>query len=278
MLLIFKAIIIAIVEGITEFIPVSSTGHMIIFDDLIGFKTTATPGFASMFEVVIQLGAILAIVVLYWDKIWGATKSFFKLEKEGLRFWSVIIVGAIPAVILGLLLDDWIEANLFNSLTVSVGLIVGAVLLIFVENKYRNKARVDRMEEVTYMQAFKIGLFQCLALWPGMSRSSSTIMGGWIAGLNNIIAAEFSFFLALPIMVGASGLKLFKYDLSILTGDHIISLIVGFLVAFLVALIVVDRFVAFLKKKPMKIFAIYRIVVGIILIALALTGVISVMN
>lgn len=278
MLLIFKAIIIAIVEGITEFIPVSSTGHMIIIDDLIGFKTTATPAFASMFEVVIQLGAILAIVVLYWDKIWGATKSFFKLEKEGLRFWSVIIVGAIPAAIFGLLLDDWIEANLFNTITVSAGLIVGAILLIFVENKYRKKATVTRMEDVTYGQALKIGIFQCLALWPGMSRSSSTIMGGWISGLNNTIAAEFSFFLALPVMVGASGLKLFKYDLRGLTGDQTIALIVGFLVAFLVALIVVDRFIAFLKKRPMRVFAVYRIIVGVLLLVLAAVGVISVVS
>ncbi|MEW8955667.1 undecaprenyl-diphosphate phosphatase [Clostridium sp.] len=268
MLLVFKAIIIAIVEGITEFIPVSSTGHMIIVDDIIGFKATATPEFAAMFQVVIQLGAILAIVVLYWDKIWTSVVSFFKLEKEGLRFWTTILVGCIPAAILGLLFDDWIEANLFNSLTVAGGLIVGAVLLIFVEKKYRKNAKTKDIDDVTYSQALTIGAFQCLSLWPGMSRSSSTIMGGWISGLNNTAAAEFSFFLAIPVMVGASGLKLYKYDYSSITGDQIIALIVGSLVAFLVALVVVDKFIAFLKKRPMRVFAVYRILVGILLLVL----------
>ncbi|WP_027633816.1 undecaprenyl-diphosphate phosphatase [Clostridium hydrogeniformans] len=276
MLLVFKAIIIAIVEGITEFIPVSSTGHMIIVDDIIGFKSTATPHFAAMFQVVIQLGAILAIVVLYWNKIWTSVISFFKLEKEGLKFWSTILVGCIPAAVLGLLLDNWIEANLFNSLTVAAGLIIGAILLIFVENKYRKNSKTKSIDDVTYGQALTIGAFQCLALWPGMSRSSSTIMGGWISGLNNTAAAEFSFFLALPVMVGASGLKLYKYDYSSITGDQIIALIVGSLVAFLVALVVVDRFIAFLKKKPMRIFAVYRILVGVILLILIALKVISI--
>lgn len=264
---IFKAIIISIVEGITEFLPISSSGHMILVGDLIKFNNGE---FTNMFEVVIQLGAILAIMVLYWHKFKDSLISFFKLEPYGLKFWMTILVAFLPAAVIGFLLDDYIEKHLFNSKTVTIGFIVGGILLIIVENHFRKRSRRRRVttsiDNVNLKQAAKIGIFQCLALWPGMSRSASTIMGGWLAGLNNAAAAEFSFFLAIPTMVGASGLKLIKYKgYATITSTEVVALIIGFIVAFLVALIVVDAFMNFLKKHPMRVFAIYRIFMGIVL-------------
>ncbi|GIM30488.1 undecaprenyl-diphosphatase [Clostridium polyendosporum] len=273
---ILKAIIIAVVEGVTEFLPISSTGHMILVGKLIGFYDTP---FVKMFQIVIQLGAISAIVVLYWDKIWTMIKLFFKMDKKGLRFWLAIIVATLPAVVFGFLLEDLIEEKLFGFETVIIGLIVGGILLVVVENNFRKKAKTDRttkeVEEMSYRQALLIGLFQCLAMWPGMSRSSSTIMGGWIAGLSTTVAAEFSFFLGIPIMIGASTLKLAKFDYSSMTSTYWIALLVGFIVSFIVALVVVDGFVSFLKKKPMRVFAVYRIFVGILLSIMILTNVIK---
>lgn len=273
---ILKAIVIAIVEGITEFIPVSSTGHMILVGDLINFNKTE---FTKMFEIVIQLGAILAIVVLYWQKIWDMITSFFKFERKGVKFWIIIIVGTIPALILGLLFNDLIDRYLFTSKTVAIGFIVGGILLVLVENNFRKKAKRQRtikdIDDISYSQALKVGFFQCLAMWPGMSRSASTIMGGWIAGLSTTVATEFSFFLAIPIMIGASGLKLRKFDFSTMTSTQWVALGAGFVVAFIVALVVVDRFISFLQKKPMRVFAIYRIFAGVILVALILANVIK---
>jgi undecaprenyl-diphosphatase len=273
---ILKAIIVAIVEGITEFIPVSSTGHMIIVGDIIGFSGTE---FTNMFEIVIQLGAILAVVVLYWNKIWTMIKSFFRFEKKGIKFWMVIVVGTIPAFILGLIFNDLIDKYLFSSKTVAIGFIVGGILLILTENSYRKRAKhlkvVKDVDEISYGQALKVGIFQCLAMWPGMSRSASTIIGGWVGGLSTAIAAEFSFFLAIPVMIGASGLKLRKFNYATITSTEVVALIAGFIVAFIVALLVVDGFIAFLKKKPMRVFAIYRIFAGFILVALILANVIK---
>lgn len=273
---ILKAIIIAVVEGVTEFLPISSTGHMILVGKLIGFYDTP---FVKMFEVVIQLGAILAIVVLYWNKIWSMIKLFFKLDKKGLRFWFAIIIATIPAFILGVLFNDLIDEKLFSFQTVTIGFIVGGILLIVVENNFRKKAKksntTKEVENMSYGQALTIGFFQCLALWPGMSRSSSTIMGGWISGLSTEIAAEFSFFLGIPVMVGASGLKLLKFDYSIMTPTYWAALIAGFVAAFIVALVVVDGFVNFLKKKPMRVFAVYRIFAGVLLTVLILTNIIK---
>lgn len=262
-ILVIKAIIVAIVEGITEFIPISSTGHMIIVGNIINFKGA----FANSFEVVIQLGAILAIIVLYWGKIWSSVVEFFKLKPSGIKFWTNIIVAFIPAAVFGFLLNDKIDEYLFNPGTVAVGLVVGGILMIIIENKFRNKHTTKSVEKISFKQSFKIGCFQCLALWPGMSRSASTIMGGWICGVSTVAATEFSFFLAIPTMVGATALTLFKTGMNF-SGGEIITLVIGFVVAFLVALLVVERFVAYLKTKPMKVFAIYRIVVGIALLCL----------
>ncbi|WP_291633523.1 undecaprenyl-diphosphate phosphatase [Clostridium sp.] len=271
-ILVLKAIIIAIVEGITEFIPISSTGHMIIVGNVINFKGA----FANSFEVVIQLGAILAIIVLYFDKIWGSVVELFQAKPSGIKFWTNIIVAFIPAAVLGFLFNDKIDEYLFNPGTVALALVVGGILMIIIEGKFRNKytTKSIELEQISIKQAFKIGCFQCFALWPGMSRSASTIMGGWICGVSTVAATEFSFFLAIPTMAGATALTLFKSGMNF-SGGEIITLVIGFVTAFLVALVVVEKFVSYLKKKPMKVFAIYRIVIGAALLLLIKFGTIS---
>lgn len=266
LIFLFKTIIIAIVEGVTEFLPISSTGHMIIIGHFINF----TGDFANFFEVVIQLGAILAIVVLYWRKISESLKpeNLFNVNKSGFKLWFNMAIAFIPAAIIGLVFKKKIDKYLFNTLTVAIAMIVGGLLLFFIENKYRKTSKTRDIDDVRPMQSLKIGIFQCLSLWPGMSRSASTIMGGWISGLSTPTAAEFSFFLAIPTMIAASGLDLIK-DRPTMTSIEVIALIVGFIVAFLVALLVVDKFINFLKKKPMRVFAVYRILLGIVLLVLA---------
>ncbi|AKN33421.1 UDP-diphosphatase [Clostridium carboxidivorans P7] len=275
---ILKAIIIAIVEGVTEFIPVSSTGHMILVGWAIGFKGE----FTKMFEVVIQLGAIMAVVVLYWKKIKESIVEFLKFiftkgreGKTGFKFGINVIASSIPMGIAGVLFYSKIKSR-FIPEAVIIGFVVGGLLLLIVENKFRNrKHKIESIDNITPKQAFKVGLFQLLCMWPGMSRSASTIMGGWIAGLSTPIAAEFSFFMAIPAMIGSTGKDLFEFDYSIMTPTFWISLILGFVVAFIVALIVMRKFIDFLKKKPMKVFAIYRIIAGSLLGILVLTKVIT---
>ncbi|AND84071.1 undecaprenyl-diphosphate phosphatase [Clostridium tyrobutyricum] len=275
MLFIIKAIIIGIVEGVTEFLPISSTGHMIIVGDLINFSAPAyRKAYVDMFEIVIQLGAILAILVLYWNKISGSLKNLTP-GKWGFKLWCNIIIAFIPAAVIGFLLDDIIQAKLFNSITVACALILGGFLMIFMENKYRRGNKTDRIEDVTAKQALKIGCFQCLSLWPGMSRSASTIMGAWTSGLTNVAAAEFSFILAIPTMIAATGFSLLKVKIT-MTTPEIIVLIIGFVVSFIVALVVVDKFISFLKRKPMKVFAIYRIFIGVLVLILAYINIINV--
>jgi len=273
---IFKAVVVAIVEGLTEFVPVSSTGHMILAGDLIGFPENE---FTRMYNVVIQLGAILAIVVLYWDKLYTMAKSFFKGEKKGLNFGIALIIGVLPAAVLGFLFEDFIDTYLFKPLPVIIGLVVGAILLIFVENKYREKSHIHEVEDISKMSALKIGFFQCLAMWPGMSRSSSTIMGGWISGLDSKIASEYSFFLAIPVMIGASLLKIVKFQsdvgFSTLGSTEWVSFGLGFVVAFIVALLCVKAFISYIQRKPMKIFAYYRIGISAVFAVLLLTQTIS---
>lgn len=278
LLLILKAIIIAIVEGLTEFVPVSSTGHMILVGNLIDF----TGEFANMFEVVIQLGAILAVVVLFWKKISTSVVEFFRFiftkgreGETGFRFGINVIVGSIPALIVGLALHDKIK-SLFTPRAVIYGFIVGGILLIVIENIYRKrKPKANDIDKITAKEALIVGVAQCFAMWPGMSRSASTIMGGWIAGLSTPIAAEFSFFLAIPAMFGSSGLDMLKFDYSQMDITKWIALAIGFIVAFIVSLVVMDKFISYLKKKPMRVFAVYRIVVGVILAILVFAGFIT---
>lgn len=277
-LFLIKAIIIAIVEGITEFIPVSSTGHMILAGWAIGFEGE----FAEMFMVVIQLGAILAVVVLYWNKIKTSIVEFFtfiftkgKKGKVGYRFGINVISASIPVAIIGVVLYSKIKSK-FVPEAVILGFIVGGILLIILEKIYRKKAhRVESIDRINPVQAFIVGLMQILAVWPGMSRSASTIMGGWIAGLSTPVAAEFSFFIAIPAMIGSSGKDLFEFDYSIMTPTYWTALIVGFIVAFIVAMIVMKKFIDFLKKKPMQVFAVYRIIAGTLLGILVLTNIIT---
>lgn len=271
MLLILQAIIIGIVEGITEYLPISSTGHMIIVADLIDFRGD----FADMFMIVIQLGAILAVVFLFWNKIWNSLKNLTP-GKWGFKLWLNIIVAFIPSAVIGVLFNDYIDEHLFGTITVVAALIFGGFLMIFIENKYRKRKGINNIEDVNLRQAFIIGCFQCLALWPGMSRSASTIMGAWISGLSTVAAAEFSFFLALPTMVAASGWTLLKKGFAIQTSTEVIALAVGFLVSFIVAYIVIEKFIAFLKKRPMRVFAIYRIFIGIVLLILTALNIIKV--
>ena len=267
---ILKAVLMGIVEGLTEFLPISSTGHLIIVGHIISFSNNKE--FKDMFEQVIQLGAILAIIVLYWKKIWTSLKHL-KPGDFGFKLWSTIFVAVLPLSI-GLVLSKFIDKYLMdNILSVALAMIVGGILLFVIENKYRNKAKIKSMDSVTYKQAFIIGCFQCLAMWPGMSRSASTIMGGWIVGLTSFAAAEFSFFLSIPTMVGMAFLKLIKFHWQAIGSIEILSLVIGFIVSFMIALIVVEKFIDFLKKKPMRVFSVYRILAGILLLILVFTNI-----
>lgn len=269
-LLVFKAVILGIVEGITEFLPISSTGHMIIVGHFLNFEGD----FAKLFEIVIQLGAILAVIVLFKNKIFDSVKNLMP-GNYGFNLWSSIIIAFIPFGIAAFLFHDKVEEVLMKPLPVSLALLVGGFWMIFAENKYRRNNKTVRIEDVKYWQAFVIGLFQCLAvLWPGFSRSASTIIGGWIVGLSTVAAAEFSFFLAIPTMIIATGYSLLKTGL-ILSSTEIIALVLGFIVSFWVALIVVDKFINYLKQKPMKGFAVYRIIVGILILGMAALHIIA---
>lgn len=264
LILIFKAIILGIVEGITEFLPISSTGHMVIVGKFINF----TGEFATLFEIVIQLGAILAIVYLFKEKIFNSLKNL-KPKEEGFNLWTKLVLAFIPSAILGLLLHETIEKYLLIPVSVAGSLFVGGLWMIYAENKYRKNDTIQSIDEVSYKQAFIIGCFQCLSiLWPGFSRSAATIIGGWIMGLSSAAAAEFSFFLAIPTMIAATIFALLKFEMA-LSFVQLIALFAGFVVSFIVAIVVVAKFLDYIKTKPMKIFAVYRIFVGIIILLLA---------
>ena len=253
----FEALIIAIVEGLTEFLPISSTGHMMIATAVLGIK--ATP-FVKLFTIAIQLGAILSVVVLYF-------KRFFK----SIDFYIKLVVAFIPAAIFGLLLGDYIDAALENLMGVAVALFIGGIVLLFVDNWFKDNNQDDE-KDITYPKALKIGLFQCLAMWPGMSRSACTIIGGMSQKLTRKNAAEFSFFLAVPTMFAATAKKLLDFykDGITLNGQEINTLIFGNVIAFIVALLAIKSFIGFLNKYGFKGFGWYRIIVGGILIILFL--------
>ncbi|GIP56101.1 MULTISPECIES: undecaprenyl-diphosphate phosphatase [Paenibacillus] len=275
---ILKSIILGIVEGITEFLPVSSTGHLVIFENFLGFTGT-TPSYVEMYTYVIQLGAILAVIVLYWGKIKDTLVNFFPQKvgfaKSGFRFWLMLAIACIPGGIFGVLLNDWSDEHLFTPVVVAFTLFFGGLWMLYAEKKFRNNGLGGGGDElnVTVKQALIIGAFQVLAIIPGMSRSASTIIGGWVAGLTTVAAAEFSFFLAIPVMVGMSFLKIVKIGgFSSMTSTELISLGVGFLVSFLVALAVIKKFIAYLQKKPMKVFVYYRMVFAIIVLVAGIAG------
>lgn len=278
-----KAGLLGIIEGLTEFLPVSSTGHLIIFSNLIDFYKHSSKEFVDMFNMVIQLGAILAVVVFYWKKIWSTIVHLFPSKSTpvnecGLYFWGMILISCIPVAAIGLPFDDWIQEHLFNPVVVACTLFFGALWMIYAENKLR-KGKMTSLEDITISptQALTVGLFQVLSMVPGMSRSASTIIGGWACGLSTVAAAEYSFFLAIPVMMGQALihiLKMLKMPTP-LTSLEWTSLGVGFGISFIVALLVIGSFLAFLKKKPMRYFAVYRIVFAFIVLIAGFFGLLS---
>lgn len=264
MIEILKSILYGIVEGITEWLPISSTGHMILLEEIMPMNVSKS--FWSMFLVVIQLGAILAVVVLYWNKIFP-----FKKNKEGKYtsvksiwiLWSKILVATIPAAIIGLALDDWIDAHLYNGFVVAIMLILVGVAFIYIENRNKDmRPSVNSLSALSYKDALIIGLFQVVAaVLPGTSRSGATIVGGLMIGVSRAVAAEFTFFLAIPVMFGASLLKLVKFGLAFSVLEFFI-LVIGMVVAFFVSIFVIRFLMSYIKKHDFKIFGWYRIVLG----------------
>lgn len=264
---IFKAIILGIIEGITEWLPISSTGHMILVDEFL--QLNMSPQFKEMFFVVIQLGAIMAVVVLYWKKIFPF--SFKKkpfIQQDIIVMWIKIVVACLPAAVIGLLFDDKINELFYNFQTVAIMLILFGIFFIAIENYNKNKRPiVNDMKELTFKMAIIIGLFQVLAaVFPGTSRSGATILGALLIGVSREIAAEFTFFLAIPVMFGASLLKLAKFGLAF-TSFELVVLLVGSVVAFFVSILAIKFLVGYIKKNDFKAFGWYRIVLGVILLA-----------
>jgi undecaprenyl-diphosphatase len=265
---IIKAILFGIIEGITEWLPISSTGHMILLDEFV--KLNVSDEFYKLFEVVIQLGAILAVVILYFKTIWpwgfGKTKED---TKETFNLWGKIIVACIPAVIIGLLFDDWFDEHFYNAPTVAIALIVYGIIFIIMESVKVTNRHTRSLNTITYKQAFGVGIFQLLALIPGTSRSGSTILGGLVFGMDRPTIANFTFLLAIPVMAGASALKLLKYILKVgftFTATELTVLGVGCLVAFLVSMVVIKFLITYIRKHDFKIFGWYRIVLGILVL------------
>ena len=265
---ILKAIILGIIEGLTEWLPVSSTGHMILADEFIHMDIT--PAFKEMFLLVIQLGAILSIVVLFWNKLWPFSfkKGQPHVKKDTFQLWFKVLVASIPALIVGLPFNDQIDALFYNYITVSITLILYGVLFIWMENRNRRyQPRVRNLGQLTYKHAFIMGCFQVLALIPGTSRSGATILGAvLVVGCARPVAAEFSFFMAIPAMAGASLLKLVKFGFSF-TGMEVAILAVGSLVAFVVSMLSVGFLMNYVKKHDFKVFGWYRIALGAVVLA-----------
>lgn len=261
-----KVLLLGIVEGITEWLPISSTGHMILLDELIHLNVTDE--FMEMFRVVIQLGAILAVVVLYFGKLWPFTtpqKGWIK--KETWSLWFKVLVAVLPAAVIGIPFDDKIDALFYNYQTVAVTLILYGVLFIVIENRNRGrKPSVRNFRQLTYPMALFIGAFQVLALIPGTSRSGATILGAMLLGLSRSVAAEFSFFLGIPVMFGASLLKLLKFGFAF-TGTELAILAVGMITAFVVSILAIKFLMSYIKKNDFKAFGYYRIVLGILVLA-----------
>jgi len=257
----FEAIIIAIVEGITEYLPISSTGHMIITSSLLGIHKEE---FTKSFEVAIQLGAILAVVVLYWRK-------FFDFSKW--QFYAKLIVAVIPALVLGKLFSDTIDAMLESTLIVAIMLLLGGIVLLFIDGFFKD-GTIEKEEDISYRRAFLIGVWQCLAMIPGVSRSASSIIGGMQQRLTRKLAAEFSFYLAVPTMCAATGYKLLQ-GYEAFTADHVQLLIVGNVVAFVVAIVAIKFFIGFLQKHGFRLFGWYRIIAGIVLLIMLWQGAIE---
>lgn len=265
---ILKAILFGIVEGITEWLPISSTGHMILLDEFIHLNVSEE--FYKLFEVVIQLGAIMAVVIIYFKTIcpWGFGKTK-EDTKETLNLWGKILVACIPAAIIGILFDDWLDEHLYNGIVVALALIVYGIAFIVIESKNIGSRDTKKLSDITYKQAVSVGAFQLLSLVPGTSRSGSTILGGLAVGLERSTASKFTFFLAIPVMAGASLLKLLKYIMKVgfvFNANELIILGVGCLVSFIVSILVIRFLMNYIRKHDFKVFGYYRIVLGIIVL------------
>ena len=266
---ILKVIILGIVEGITEWLPISSTGHLILVDEFI--KLNASDAFKQMFNVVVQLGAIMAVVVLYFQKLNPFSPKKTKVERtETISLWMKVVVACIPAGVLGILLDDWMEAHLHNYIVVSIMLIVYGILFIIVENwNKKSTPAVTDLSGLSYKTALLIGVFQVLSLVPGTSRSGATIIGALLIGVSRYVAAEFTFFLAIPVMFGASGIKLLKFfgEGAGISTMELAMLSAGCIVAFVVSIVAIKFLMGYIKKNDFKVFGYYRIALGILVLA-----------
>ena len=273
---IIKTIILGIVEGITEWLPISSTGHLILVGEFLDLDKSDE--FKEMFDVVIQLGAILAVVVIFWKKLWPfgkknnahpLNKSPFgqMIKKDIFIMWFKVLVACLPAAVIGLILDDWIDEHLYNPWTVAIALIVFGIAFIIVENWNKGKKpKINTIAELTFNTAFIIGVFQLIAaIFPGTSRSGATIVGALIIGVSRTVAAEFTFYLAVPVMFGASLLKLVKFGFDF-TGNELAVLLTGMVVAFLVSIFVIKFLMDYIKKHDFKVFGWYRIVLGVLVL------------
>lgn len=269
MLEILKAILFGIVEGVTEWLPISSTGHLILLDEFVSLNVS--DAFKSMFDVVIQLGAILAVVVLFFHKLNPFAGDKTPQEKKATwSLWAKVVVSIIPSGVVGVLFDDWMDAHLHTAPVVAAMLIVYGIAFILVERRYQGRRlAVDSVDRMDWKTAIGIGLFQCLSLVPGTSRSGATILGGILLGASRSAAAEFSFFMAIPTMLGASAIKLLKFFLTGVGfgGSELAVLLVGSLVSFLVSLLVIRGLMDYVRKHSFSAFGVYRIVLGILVLA-----------
>lgn len=271
-----KAVLFGIVEGITEWLPISSTGHMILLDEFV--KLDVSPEFWEMFLVVIQMGAILAVVLLFFGQIWPfgrkgnsnpvAEKGVLSYCKKDIWIlWFKILVACVPAAVVGLLFDEFFESLFYNGVCVSIALIVFGIGFIFIENRNKNaNTKINSLAEITYQTAAIIGLFQLIAaIFPGTSRSGATILGALLIGVSRTVAAEFTFFLAIPVMLGASLLKILKFGFSF-SGNELMILLTGMITAFIVSVIVIKFLMGYIKKHDFKVFGWYRIILGIVVL------------
>ena len=265
---ILKAILFGIVEGVTEWLPISSTGHMILLDQLVKLKVS--PEFYEMFQVVIQLGAILAVVLLFFHKLNPfSPKKEVVARKQTWQLWFKVVVAVLPSAVIGLLLDDWMDAHLYNHVVVAIALVVYGVAFLYLERANDKQFKIDDVYAIDYRTALLIGAFQCLALIPGTSRSGSTILGAIILGVARPAGAEFSFFLAIPTMLGASALKLLKFLLSgvMASGTEILLLVIGCAVSFIVSLLAIRALMDYVRRNSFRVFGIYRIILGGVVLA-----------
>lgn len=263
-----KVVFLGIVEGITEWLPISSTGHMLLVDEFI--KLNVSDAFKDMFFVVIQLGAILAVVVIFWNKMWPfqmPKESQSIIKKDRFALWFKVVVSCIPGAAVTLLFDDYVEAHFHTPVVIAIALIFYGIAFIIIENRNKNKvARINTLEEISYKDAFLIGVFQVLSIVPGTSRSGSTIIGGLLMGISRVAIAEFTFFMAVPVMFGLSAIKIIKFGFNF-THTELAILIWGMVIAFTVSIIVIKFLMSYIKKHDFKIFGWYRIILGIVVLA-----------